>query len=234
MRAHRATIADLVARETGKSKKDALGETDAAIEMGFFVAGEGRRFYGQTTTSAVPNKTGAGRAPAARRRRPDHRRQHADRQRGVEGLSGAAVRQRRGAEGGRGHAALGVGVRRARARGRRARGRLLDDSRLRRTGRRAARRASRRRRGELHRLVRGRPLDRADGGEAPGQDVPRARRQEPAHRLRRRRPAERGDLDARLGVQQRRPALRRRQPHPRVRRRLRPVQDDAGRGASAR
>jgi len=57
MRAHRATIAELVARETGKSKKDALGETDAAIEMGFFVAGEGRRFYGQTTTSAVPNKT---------------------------------------------------------------------------------------------------------------------------------------------------------------------------------
>jgi aldehyde dehydrogenase (NAD+) len=56
MRERRADIADLVARETGKSKKDALGETDAAIEMGFFVAGEGRRFYGQTTTSAVPNK----------------------------------------------------------------------------------------------------------------------------------------------------------------------------------
>src|SRR6186713_389379 len=57
MREHRGAIAALVARETGKSKKDALGETDAAIEMGFFVAGEGRRFYGQTTTSAVPNKT---------------------------------------------------------------------------------------------------------------------------------------------------------------------------------
>src|SRR4051794_22832836 len=57
MREHRAHIADLVARETGKSKKDALGETDAAIEMGFFVAGEGRRFYGQTTTSAVPNRS---------------------------------------------------------------------------------------------------------------------------------------------------------------------------------
>jgi alpha-ketoglutaric semialdehyde dehydrogenase len=57
MREHRAAIADLVARETGKSRKDALGETDAAIEMGFFVAGEGRRFYGQTTTSAVPNKS---------------------------------------------------------------------------------------------------------------------------------------------------------------------------------
>ncbi len=56
MQEHRAAIADLVARETGKSKKDALGETDAAIEMGFFVAGEGRRFYGTTSTSAVPNK----------------------------------------------------------------------------------------------------------------------------------------------------------------------------------
>jgi alpha-ketoglutaric semialdehyde dehydrogenase len=57
MREHRDAIADLVVRETGKSKKDALGETDAAIEMGFFVAGEGRRFYGQTTTSAVPHKS---------------------------------------------------------------------------------------------------------------------------------------------------------------------------------
>ena len=57
MREHRDDIAALVAMETGKSRKDALGETDAAIEMGFFVAGEGRRFYGQTTTSAVPNKS---------------------------------------------------------------------------------------------------------------------------------------------------------------------------------
>ena len=57
MRERRQALAGLVARETGKSLKDALGETDAAIEMGFFVAGEGRRFYGHTTTSAVPNKT---------------------------------------------------------------------------------------------------------------------------------------------------------------------------------
>lgn len=50
-------IAALVAMETGKSLKDALGETSAAVEMGMFVAGEGRRFYGRTTTSAVPNKS---------------------------------------------------------------------------------------------------------------------------------------------------------------------------------
>ena len=57
MRDRRPAIAALVAKETGKSMKDALGETDAAIEMRFFIAGEGRRFYGQTTTSAVPNKS---------------------------------------------------------------------------------------------------------------------------------------------------------------------------------
>jgi alpha-ketoglutaric semialdehyde dehydrogenase len=54
---HREAVARLVALETGKSLKDARGETGAAIEMGMFIAGEGRRFYGRTTTSAVPHKT---------------------------------------------------------------------------------------------------------------------------------------------------------------------------------
>ena len=52
----REDFARIVARETGKSFKDALGETGAAVEMGFFVAGEGRRFYGKTTTSATAGK----------------------------------------------------------------------------------------------------------------------------------------------------------------------------------
>ena len=34
----------------------ALGEAGGAIAEGEFMAGEGRRFYGRTTTSAVPNK----------------------------------------------------------------------------------------------------------------------------------------------------------------------------------
>lgn len=34
MREHRQAVAGLVAREPGKSLRDALGETDAAIEMG--------------------------------------------------------------------------------------------------------------------------------------------------------------------------------------------------------
>ncbi|WP_028062440.1 aldehyde dehydrogenase family protein [Solirubrobacter soli] len=49
-------LAEIVAAETGKSPKDALGEVGGAIEMGYFVAGEGRRLYGKTTTSAVPNR----------------------------------------------------------------------------------------------------------------------------------------------------------------------------------
>src|SRR5439155_1312704 len=52
----REEFARIVALETGKSLKDARGEVGAAIEMGFFVAGEGRRWYGRTTTSAIPNK----------------------------------------------------------------------------------------------------------------------------------------------------------------------------------
>ena len=49
-------IAAVVAAETGKSPKDALGETGAAIEMGYFVAGEGRRLYGKTMPSAIPHR----------------------------------------------------------------------------------------------------------------------------------------------------------------------------------
>ncbi len=56
MQQQRGDIAKLVAEESGKSLKDATGETGAATEMGFFVAGEGRRYYGYSTTSAVPNK----------------------------------------------------------------------------------------------------------------------------------------------------------------------------------
>ena len=50
-------IAGIVALETGKSKADAMGETEAAIEMGFFVAGEGRRNYGRTTTASMAHRT---------------------------------------------------------------------------------------------------------------------------------------------------------------------------------
>lgn len=49
-------VAEIVAQETGKSPREALGEVGAAVEMGYFVAGEGRRFYARTTTSGVANR----------------------------------------------------------------------------------------------------------------------------------------------------------------------------------
>ena len=56
IRSRREEIAGIVAAETGMSFKAAIAETDAAIAQGEFMAGEGRRLYGRTTTSAVPNK----------------------------------------------------------------------------------------------------------------------------------------------------------------------------------
>ena len=57
VRANREELAEIVVEETGKPLDLALGEADAAAEMGFFVAGEGRRSYGRTLTSAMPHRT---------------------------------------------------------------------------------------------------------------------------------------------------------------------------------
>jgi alpha-ketoglutaric semialdehyde dehydrogenase len=57
LRERREEASELVAAETGKSLDLARGETDAAIEMGLFVAGEGRRSYGRTTTASMPHRT---------------------------------------------------------------------------------------------------------------------------------------------------------------------------------
>jgi aldehyde dehydrogenase (NAD+) len=57
LRERRDEGSELVAAETGKSLELARGETDAAVEMGLFVAGEGRRSYGRTTTASMPHRT---------------------------------------------------------------------------------------------------------------------------------------------------------------------------------
>jgi alpha-ketoglutaric semialdehyde dehydrogenase len=55
----REAVAEVVSAETGKSPKDARGETEGAIELGYFMAGEGRRFYGKTMPSATANRQAA-------------------------------------------------------------------------------------------------------------------------------------------------------------------------------
>lgn len=56
MQEQQKEIAAIVAAETGKSFKDALGETGGAIQCGLFYASEGQRLYGRTTTSGTRNK----------------------------------------------------------------------------------------------------------------------------------------------------------------------------------
>jgi alpha-ketoglutaric semialdehyde dehydrogenase len=56
LRRQREDIAAVVAAETGMSFNAALAETGGAIALGEFMAGEGRRFYGRTTTSAAPGR----------------------------------------------------------------------------------------------------------------------------------------------------------------------------------
>jgi aldehyde dehydrogenase (NAD+) len=56
MRAQSESIAAVVALETGMSFSAASGETAGAIAQAEFMAGEGRRMYGRTTTSGVPDK----------------------------------------------------------------------------------------------------------------------------------------------------------------------------------
>ncbi len=57
LRERREELSEVVVEETGKAEALALGETDAAIELGLFVAGEGRRYYGRTTTASMPHRT---------------------------------------------------------------------------------------------------------------------------------------------------------------------------------
>jgi aldehyde dehydrogenase (NAD+) len=56
MRRSQKDIAQIVSVETGMSFQAAIGEAGGAIAQGEFMAGEGRRLYGRTTTSAVAGK----------------------------------------------------------------------------------------------------------------------------------------------------------------------------------
>ncbi len=56
LRERREELASVVVEETGKPMTLALGEADAAIELGFFVAGEGRRSYGRTMSASMAHR----------------------------------------------------------------------------------------------------------------------------------------------------------------------------------
>ncbi len=56
LRRHLDEIAAIVSAETGMSFTAARAEAGGAVALGEFMAGEGRRLYGRTTTSATPHR----------------------------------------------------------------------------------------------------------------------------------------------------------------------------------
>ena len=52
----RKSFAEAMTREMGKVLEETRGDVQEAIDMTFYMAGEGRRLFGQTTTSELPNK----------------------------------------------------------------------------------------------------------------------------------------------------------------------------------
>ncbi len=53
---HKQELAELMTHEMGKVLAEAGGDVQEAIDMSYYMAGEGRRLHGQTTPSELPDK----------------------------------------------------------------------------------------------------------------------------------------------------------------------------------
>lgn len=53
---HKEELAQLISREMGKPITEARGDVQEGVDCAFYSAGEGRRLFGQTTPSEMPNK----------------------------------------------------------------------------------------------------------------------------------------------------------------------------------
>jgi aldehyde dehydrogenase (NAD+) len=53
---HKEKLAQLISREMGKPLTEARGDVQEGIDCALYMAGEGRRMFGQTTPSEMPNK----------------------------------------------------------------------------------------------------------------------------------------------------------------------------------
>src|SRR5882762_5774842 len=56
LKREKADLTDLMTREMGKVKAEAGGDVQEAIDMTYYMAGEGRRLWGQTTPSELRDK----------------------------------------------------------------------------------------------------------------------------------------------------------------------------------
>ena len=189
--------------------------------MAYYMGGEGRAPVRPDDAVGAPRQVQHERPSADRSRRRDHAVELPDRDPELEDPARARLRQHRRLQAGDRHADAGRALRRAPRRSRRARRRRQHRPRGRGRGRERARGAPGRAGHLADRLAR----DGRRGHEdrrRPAQAHPsRARRQERDHRPRRRRPRARGRGHHLVGLRHLRPALHRRQPRDRARRRLR-------------
>ncbi len=93
-------------REMGKVLAEARGDVQEAIDMTYYMAGEGRRLFGQTTPSELPNKFAMSARQPHGRLRPDHAMEFPDGYTLVEDNAGAGVRKHGRNQAGRRHASL--------------------------------------------------------------------------------------------------------------------------------
>src|SRR5207245_5315255 len=56
LKEHKAALTDLMTHEMGKVKAEAGGDIQEAIDMSYYMGGEGRRLHGQTTPSELRDK----------------------------------------------------------------------------------------------------------------------------------------------------------------------------------
>ena len=93
-------------REMGKVLDETRGDVQEAIDMTYLMAGEGRRQFGQTTPSELPNKFAMSVRAPDRRRRTDHAVEFSDGHSVVENHARAGLRQYGRAEAGGRYAAF--------------------------------------------------------------------------------------------------------------------------------
>lgn len=56
MEKRKEELARVISKENGKTFKSALGDVQSGIDMAYFIAGEGRRWYGRTTHSSLKKR----------------------------------------------------------------------------------------------------------------------------------------------------------------------------------
>jgi len=56
MSGRKKELAEIISKENGKTVKSAMGDVQSAIDMSFFIGGEGYRWYGKTAHSALPQR----------------------------------------------------------------------------------------------------------------------------------------------------------------------------------